>query len=142
MSSILKEKYLDRKYETMSWEEAASAPVSAISGVSEQDHEALKETFGIDTIRELALNKYVLLAQGVNVFSQASGVIFDKSFNSDEYKELRKKSVNIIEGLSKTEATLLKRAFGIDTIQELAENKFVVIAQTIMTLAILEEIED
>ena len=91
MSSILKEKYLDKEYEMMSWEEVATAPVSAISGVSKQDGEDLKEAFGIDTIRELTLNKYVLLAQGVNAFSRASGVIFDKTFNSNEYEELRKK---------------------------------------------------
>ena len=87
-----------------------------------------------------ALNKYVLLAQGVNAFSKASGVILDKTFNSNEYEELRKKSVNVIAGIAKTDAALLKQTFGIDTIQELAENKFVCVAQTIMTLAILEEV--
>ncbi len=140
MSSILKEKYLDKKYETMSWEELATAPVSAISGVSKQDSEDLKEAFSVDTIRELALNKYVLLAQGVNSFSKASGMILNKTFNSKEFEELRKKPVNAIAGMSETDAALLKRAFGIDTIQELAENKFVYVAQTILTLAILEEL--
>ena len=125
----------------MSWSEVATAPISAISGVSKQDSEALLEAFGIDTIRELAVNKYVLLAQGVNAFSRASGVIFDKTFNSNEYEALRKKPVNVISGISDTEATLLKRAFGVDTIQELAENKFVCVAQAILSLAILEEVE-
>ena len=69
MSSILKEKYLDKEYETMSWEEVATAPVSAISGISKQDDEDLKQAFGIETIRELALNKYVILAQWINTFS-------------------------------------------------------------------------
>ena len=140
MSSILKEKYLDKKYEALSWEKVATAPVSAISGVSEQDGEDLKKAFGIKTIRELAVNRYVILAQGVNSFSRASGVIFDKTVNSKEYEELRKKPVSVIAGISKTEAALLKRAFGIKTIQELAENKYVSIAQTILSLAILEEL--
>jgi hypothetical protein len=140
MSSILNEKYLDKKYEAMAWKEVADAPVSAISGVSEQDRNDLTEAFNIHTVKDFALNKYVLLAQGINSFSKASGVIFDKAFNANEYEELRKKAVNVIAGISETDAALLKRAFGIDTIQELAENKFVCVAQTIMALALLEEL--
>jgi hypothetical protein len=140
MSSILKEKYLDKNYETLSWKEVADAPVSAISGISEQDGKDLKDAFGIDTERELANNKYVLLAQGINSFSKASGAIFDKTFESKDYEELRKKPVNTIAGISETDTSLLKRTFGIDTIQELAENKFVCIVQTIIALAFLEEI--
>ena len=45
-----------------------------------------------------------------------------------------------MSGIADTEAALLKRTLGIDTIQELAENKFVSIAQTIMTLVMLEEL--
>ena len=140
MSLILKEKYLDKEYETRSWEDVATAPVSAIRGISRQDGKDLKKAFGIETIRELALNKYVLLAQGVNSFSQASGVILDKTFNSKEFEELRTKPVNAIAGISATDAALLKRAFGIETIRDLAENKFVSIAQTILTLAVFEEV--
>jgi hypothetical protein len=140
MSSILKEKYLDKEYEMMSWKEVANSPVSAISGVSERDGKDLKDAFGIDMVRELAENKYVFLAQGITAFSKASGVILDKTFESKEFEELRKKPVNAIAGISETDAALLKRAFGIDTIQELAENKFVCIAQTIMSLAFLEEL--
>lgn len=139
MSSILKEKYLDKKYEMMSWKEVANAPVSAISGVSEQDGKDLKDAFGIDTIKEFAKNKYVLLAQGINIFSKASGTILDKTFASKDFEELREKPINAISGISETDAALLKRTFGIDTIQELAENKFVYIAQTILNLAFLEE---
>ena len=43
MSSILKDIYLDKKYEMMSWKEIAAAPASAISGVSEQDGKDLKK---------------------------------------------------------------------------------------------------
>ena len=74
----------------MLWREVAVAPVSAISGVSEQDSNDIKNAFRIYTVRDLALNRYVLLAQGVNSFSKASGVIFDKTFNAKEYEELRK----------------------------------------------------
>ena len=136
----MKEKYLDKTYEDLTWREVLNSPVSAISGVSEQDGKDLKETFNIDTIFDFTQNKCVCLAQGINSFSKASGQILDKEFESKEFEELRKKPVNAISGISDKDAALMKRAFGIDTIQELAENKYVRIAQTIATLAFLEEI--
>lgn len=136
----MKQKYLTKKYEGMSWSEVADAPVSAISGVSESDAADLKEAFGIDTIRELAGNRYLCLAQGINSFSKATGQILDKSFNSKDYDELRKLPVHAISGVSEGDGKLLKKAFGIDTIQELAENQYVCVAQTIVTLAFLESL--
>jgi len=53
---------------------------------------------------------------------------------------MRKLPVKAIMGISEDDAALLKRAFGIDTIQELAENKYICVAQTIVTLAFLEEL--
>lgn len=137
----MKENYLDKAYETKSWIEVANAPVSAISGISEQDAADMKQAFGINSIRDLAVNKYVVLAHGINYFSKASGVIFDKTFNSNEYEELRRKPISVIAGISEASAALLKRALGVDTIQELAENKFIRVAQTITTLGLLEEVQ-
>ena len=138
MSGILKEAYLDKKYEQMSWKEVVYAPVSAISGVSERDAVDLKASFKIETISDFAYNEYVCIAQGINSFSKATAQILDKTFNSKDFEELRKQPVNAIKGVSEEDAGLLKRAFGIDNIQELAENKYVCIAQTIATLAFLE----
>ena len=63
-------KILDRGYEDKDFAELASAPVSALQGVSESDAEHLKQAFGIDTIRELATNKFVLWAQAINVLAK------------------------------------------------------------------------
>ena len=56
---------IDKKYEELSLKELVNAPVSAISGISESDVELLKKAFGIDTIKELAENKYVKIAQTI-----------------------------------------------------------------------------
>ena len=77
-------KFFDKAYENKSIEELVKAPVSAISGVSESDAADLKKAFGIDTVEELANNKYVKLAQGINCFSSCSGEILDKAFESKE----------------------------------------------------------
>ena len=63
-------KILDKAYEDKDFSELAGAPVSALQGVSESDAEHLKAAFGIDTIRELATNKFVLWAQAINVLSK------------------------------------------------------------------------
>lgn len=133
-------KFFDKKYEKLSFEELCKAPVSAISGVSESDAADLKKAFGITTVEELATNKYVLLAQGTNSFSKHSGKILDKEFESTEFEELRKKLVSAISGISEGDAVLFKKAFGINTIQELAENKYVMIAQLVTTLSSLAKI--
>lgn len=132
-------KSFDKEYEQKSLPELRKAPVSALSGISQSDADSLKAAFGIDTVGELALNKYVLLSQAINVFSTCSGKILDKEFNSAEFEELRKKPVSAISGVSEADATLLKNSLGINTIQDLAENKYVRIAQLINMSASLFE---
>ncbi|UQU64760.1 hypothetical protein COUCH_38520 [Couchioplanes caeruleus] len=56
---------LDKAYESTSLAELADAPVSALSGVSEADAEALKKAFNIKTIGDLAGNKYIRAAQAI-----------------------------------------------------------------------------
>ncbi len=48
--------------------------------------------------------------------------------------------MSAISGISESDAVLLKKAFGIDTIQELAENKYVMAAQFVTALASLAKI--
>jgi len=130
-------KFFDKAYEDKNIIELVNAPVSAISGVSESDAEDLYKAFYIKTVEDLAINKYVRLAQGINFFSAWSGEILDKEFESKEFEDLAEKPVSAISGISEGDAELLKKAFGIDNIRELAENKYVIIAQAMVTLASL-----
>ncbi|MFB0514419.1 MAG: helix-hairpin-helix domain-containing protein [Candidatus Bathyarchaeia archaeon] len=128
-------KFYDKAYEDKSIEELCEAPVSAISGISESDATDLKKAFGIETVEDLATNKYVRLAQGINCFSECSGQVLEKTFESKVFANLARKPVSEISGISEEDATLLKRAFGIDNIMELAVNKYVLIAQTTVAMA-------
>jgi hypothetical protein len=132
-------KFFDKAYEDKSILELVDAPVSAISGVSESDGEDLDKAFGIKTVLDFAGNKYVRLAQGITNFSDCSGDILDKEYELEQYVELAEKPVEAISGVSDNDATLLKKAFNIKTIRDLAENKYVMIAQTTVTLAALIE---
>ena len=128
-------KFFDKAYETEGILELVKAPVSAISGVSEADAEALKKAFGIETVEDLADNKFVTVAQAISLFAESTAMILDKKFESKEYEELANKPVSAISGVSETDAALLKKAFGINTIKDLAENKYVAIAQATVSLA-------
>ncbi len=132
------EKYFERNYEKYSVQDILKAPVSAISGVTEADAADLKKAFGIETVGDLATNKYLCVAQAINGFSKWSGTVLDKEFRAEEFGELGSKPVSAIRGVSKADGALLKKAFGIETIHDLAENKYVMIAQAVAALACLE----
>jgi len=132
-------KFFDKAYEEKSILELVESPVAAISGVSDADAADLKKAFDINTVEDLAENDYVLLSQAVVLFSDASGEILDKKFDAEEFKALADKPAHAINGISESDAALLKKAFGIDTIRELADNKYVLIAQSTVALAALVE---
>ena len=58
-------KHFDKAFEQKEFTELADAPVDAIAGVSKADADALKSTLGIKTVRDLAENKFVRIAQAV-----------------------------------------------------------------------------
>src|SRR4051794_16046312 len=57
---------------------------------------------------------------------------FDKDYEQKEFKELVDAPVDAIQGVSKNDAEALKQAFNIKTVGDLAENKFVRIAQAVV----------
>ena len=65
-------KFFDKEFEQKEFAELADAPVDAISGLSKGDADALRQALNIKTIRDLAENKYVLVAQAVVAFSRTS----------------------------------------------------------------------
>lgn len=59
----------------------------------------------------------------------------DKAYETKSFEELAEAPIEALEGLSKHDAELLGKAFGIRTIRDLAESKFVLRAQAIVNLA-------
>ena len=57
--------FFDKSYEQQEFSQLADAPVDALEGLSEGDAKALKDAFGLDTVRELAENKFVRTALAV-----------------------------------------------------------------------------
>ncbi len=63
----------------------------------------------------------------------------DKSWESKSFKEIAQAPVGALQGVSEGDAKLLKEAFNIDTIEDLANLKYVRWAQAIVALAETEE---
>jgi hypothetical protein len=58
-------KYLEEEYTAQSLPDILAAPLTALSGVTEDDAEALKRAFRIRTVGDLGRNKYFLTAQAL-----------------------------------------------------------------------------
>lgn len=56
---------LVKEWEGKSAQDLATAPVTAIAGVTDNDAKLLLEAFGIKTVRDLGTNKYFRWAQGI-----------------------------------------------------------------------------
>ncbi len=59
------EKLLDKNYEKKTAKELVTCPVEALAGVSAKDAEHLKAAFNIQTIGDLATNKFFLAARQI-----------------------------------------------------------------------------
>jgi hypothetical protein len=65
-------KFFDKEFEQKEFTDLAETPIDAIAGLSKSDADALKQALNISTIRELAENKFVLIAQAVIALSRSS----------------------------------------------------------------------
>ena len=130
-------KFYDKAYEEKGVIDLINAPVYAISGVSGSDAEKLEKALKIKTVADLATNEYVRLAQAITNFAQCTGQILDKEYKTRELMELPDMPVHAINGISEEDADLLRHAFNVETIRDLATNKYVDIAQTTVALAAL-----
>ncbi|HQV41807.1 MAG: hypothetical protein IT466_04765 [Moraxellaceae bacterium] len=63
----------------------------------------------------------------------------DKAYESKSLKELADAPVDALAGVSENDAKLLKEAFNVKTVRDLANLKYVKWAQAIVTLADTEQ---
>jgi hypothetical protein len=59
----------------------------------------------------------------------------DKAHEQKEFAELAELPIDALQGVSAADAEALQKAFGVKTIRQLAENKFIKAAQAITLLA-------
>src|ERR671932_1164091 len=76
-----------------------------------------------------------LLAKGRNEGVADIAQFFDKDYEQKEFNELAEAPVDAIQGLSEGDAEKLQQAFNVKSVRDLAENKFVRIAQAVVALS-------
>lgn len=64
--------HFDKAFESLEFAALADAPVDALAGISAADAASLKQALNIATIRDLAENKFVRVAQAVIALAAAS----------------------------------------------------------------------
>lgn len=140
----------DKKYEQMSFTDLAAAPVDALQGVSQKDAELLYKAFYIRTVADLANLKFAKWAREIceladNAPDTSMAPFRDKLDKKYEKKKpvaLSKAPVDALQGVSKKDAQLLKKAFNIKTVRDLAELKYIKWAQEVLDMALPETIAD
>ncbi len=130
---------VDKKYAHLPPSEILKLPVDAIRGISKRDAELLREALGVKTVGDLAVNKYVLVAQAIATLAPWWEEALDKEWEDKSPKEVAEAPVEALAGISPRKAQLLYEALGIRTVRDLAANRLIAFAQLIRALAALEE---
>jgi hypothetical protein len=129
--------WVDKAYEGKTAAEVADAPVSALQGVSAGDAEKLQKAFGINSVRGLARLAFVRWSQ--EIAAGGSGTVnkdhVDKAYEGKSKVDVAAAPVDALQGVSAGDAALLKAAFDIDTVADLANSKYVKWAQDIVKAA-------
>ena len=72
-------RYVDKAYEQLSFDELVDAPINALQGVNAKDAELLKQAFNVTTIREFANLKFVKWATAIAALASEVGAEKDKA---------------------------------------------------------------
>ncbi len=74
------------------------------------------------------------------VTNQSLTELLDKAVETKPVKEVIQMSPAVLQGVSEADAQALKAAFNIKTVEDLATNKFVLMAQALVTVARFEKL--
>jgi len=143
---------VDDTHRSRSYAEIAAASVGVLGGLTHAEAAKVMDALEVETIEEFATSKYVLWAQAIThlakyeklddakgqggpSFNPSLAAILDARWEKKPLRDLAKAPPSIFAGLSDKEATMLAEAIGVRTVEDLATNRFVLIAQVIAHLA-------
>ena len=135
---------IDESHRSKTFGQLAASPPGVLAGLTHTQGAKLMQALDVTTIEELAQSRYVLWAQSithlaryerVDGFNPSLAAILDRQWEKASLRDLAKARPSIFTGLSAKEATLLEEAAGIRTVEDLATNRYVLMAQVIAHLA-------
>lgn len=135
---------IDESHRSKTFGQLAASPPGVLAGLTHTQGAKLMQALDVTTIEELAQSRYVLWAQSithlaryerVDGFNPSLAAILDRQWEKASLRDLAKARPSIFTGLSAKEATMLEEAAGIRTVEDLATNRYVLMAQVIAHLA-------
>jgi hypothetical protein len=135
---------IDESHRGKTFGQLAASPPGILAGLTHAQGARLMQALDVTTIEELAQSRYVLWAQSithlskyerVDGFNPSLAAILDGQWEKKSLRELARARPSIFTGLSAKEATMLEEAAGIRTVEDLATNRYVLMAQVITHLA-------
>ena len=135
---------LDEGYRTKSFGEIAASPPGVLAGLTHTQGAKLIGALGARTIADVANSRFVLWAQSITHLSRYEKVdgfnpslssILDAKWEKKSLRSLAKAPPSIFTGMTEDEAVMLEEAIGVRTVEELATNRYILLAQVIAHLA-------
>ncbi len=122
-----------KAFNRMSAVDLAQHPIAALKGISQATGERFESACGISSIGEMANSDLFKQADGIVTLADA-----ERSGEHGALTKLAEGSVRGLDGITSREIAALRDLFRIETIRDLAENKFFRLARSIAALADLE----
>lgn len=127
-----------KAYDGMSPAELAKAPIAALKGISQATGERFKSAFGIASIREMSNSDLFERAEGIVTLANAEKSDVEGGELSGSHgprTKLAEGSVRGLEGITPRQVAVLRDSLRVETIKDLAQNKFFRLARAIVALA-------
>ncbi len=113
------ETVLKKKFRELSPAMVAEGPLYMLLGLSRKKTRLLRRDLGINTLRDLSGLRFVKLARNLDYKEKLI-----KDFKNAHLADLPRVPVYAFQGLSVKDAGLFKAAFGVETIEDLANLKY------------------
>ncbi len=135
---------IDEPSRTKSFSELALCSPGVLAGLTHAQGSQVMDALDTRTLGGVATSKYVLWAQAIATLARHERTdlpnpglarILDARWEKRSLRDIAKASPAILSGMSEAEAKLLEQALGVRTIEELATNRHILLAQVIARLA-------
>jgi hypothetical protein len=135
-----------KAYSGLTPAELAEAPVAALKGLSREKGRELKAAFNFESIRDMAAWPSVDRAASLVVLAD-TGADETRGGAASGRRKSRLEAVRAVadgplqrlDGVTRRQAKVLRDAFNIHTVRDLADNRFFRVARAIVALADTEE---
>ena len=134
-----------KSYHGLTPAELAEAPVSALRGLSREKGRQLEEAFHFDCIRDMAAWRPVERAASIVVLADAAAEAGGgagsgrRKSRAEVMQAAADGSVHRLDGVTRRQANVLRDAFNIHTVRDLAASRLFRVAKAIVALADTEE---